>query len=147
MTYNPSLPSLAQIMISGRDADCHSSLSVFWEPLLCCLKLSQEIYFRLKQNPGVLFQRALEGPHAVLFLIAVRAGGCRIHLNGNCLVYPPLSSLVLDLCSKSSIGPDSAHSPHLAATDRSAVTKWKKSLTCFVNDICAFDLVVLIGVF
>lgn len=117
-----------------------------WGPLLCCLKLSREIYFRLKLNLGVLFQRALECSHAVLFLITAHAGGCSIHLNGNCLVYPQLSSLVVDLCSKNcSSSTDPAHSPHLGGTD--ALLSGKSNLCHILLMTCAFNLVLLIDTF
>lgn len=122
-------------------------------PLFPCLrttamlsKFSREIYFRLKLNLGVLFQRALEGSHAVLFLITAHAGGCSIHLNGNCLVYPQLSSLVVDLCSKNcSSSTDSAHSPHLGGTD--AVLSGKSNLCHILLMACAFNLMLLIDTF
>lgn len=39
------------------------------------------MYFRLETNLGVLFQRALEDPHAVLSLIYAHADGCGIDSN------------------------------------------------------------------
>lgn len=117
-----------------------------WGPLLCCLQLSREIYFRLKLNLGVLFQRALECSHAVLFLITAHAGGCSIHLNGNCLVYPQLSSLVVDLCSKNcSSSTDPAHLPRLGGTD--ALLSGKSNLCHILLMTCAFNLMLLIDTF
>lgn len=133
-------------MISGHVMCTVTSLPPFWGPLLCCLKLSWEIYFRLKLNLGVLFQQALEGSHAVLFLITAHAGSCSIHLNGNCLVYPRLSSLAVDLCSKncSSSSTDPAHSPHLRGTD--ALLSGKSNLCHILLMTCAFNLVLLIDI-
>lgn len=133
-------------MISGHVLATVTLLSPVWGPLLCCIKLSWEIYFRLKLNLGVLFQRALEGSHAVLFLITAHAGGCSIHLNGNCLVYPQLSSLVVDLCSKNcNSSTDSAHSPHLGGTD--ALLSGKSNLCHILLMAYAFNLMLLIDTF
>ncbi len=132
-------------MISGW---CALSLrsSPVWGPLLCCLNSVGRFIFDWSWT-WVFFSSGLWRALTLSFSLSLHMQAAVASIwTDNCLVYPLLSSLVVDLCSKNcSSSTDSAHMPHLGGTD--AVLSGKSNLCHILLMSCAFNLMLLIDTF